>query len=125
MDELIKNWFSVHPVTFTHVLTVAVFGMNIFPDSEIKEIYNNILTKLTRDGKITLEQNKKLKVEYYYNYKNGIVKDLVSILFSVGDNPNLINPDIWILDNTIGRAKNGCFPCRVRKSTKSKKKRSK
>lgn len=111
MEKIIRNWFSDHPITVLNVIVVSIMN-NINNTGNINVGYLRVLRQLLTDGKIDQGIYNNLKSDYNKLNDLKMVNEFITIIYDVANNPNLIIPGVWVPDNTIGRMKNRCFPCR-------------
>ncbi len=115
-DDVVKEWFSQHQITSINIIVVCMaiaekIGTHDRKLPQCKTLYSDIVDQLVVDHKISIQQAMKLVAQYNQITKENLVDDFITIVCDITNNPNLIN-DKWILDNTVGRVKNRCFPCR-------------
>lgn len=115
-DDVVKEWFSQHQITSLNIIVVCMaiaekIGTHDRKLPQCKTLYSDIVDQLVVDHKISIQQAMKLVAQYNQITKENLVDDFITIVCDITNNPNLIN-DKWILDNTVGRVKNRCFPCR-------------
>ena len=115
-DDVVKEWFSQHQITSLNIIVVCMaiaekIGTHDRKLPQCKTLYSDIVDQLVVDHKISIQQAMKLVAQYNQITKENLVDDFITIVCDITNNPNLIN-DKWTLDNTVGRVKNRCFPCR-------------
>ena len=122
MDDIIRNWFSDRDITPLNIITVCII---ITEESRLitskifhcKSLYSEIVNILLTDGKIDNDIKEDLLLKYETLLTEGTIDDFIKIICDITNDPNLIN-DKWISDNTTGRIKNKCFPCRSKANRK-------
>ena len=113
--DIIIAWFSEHPTTLLQIITVSLIlkkrNITVQP---LRNQYVYVIELLVRDNKISSEYGNELISEYDHYDENGLIDDFVLVAYNISEDPNTLNPGVWIRDNTFGRVKNSCFPCRKR-----------
>jgi hypothetical protein len=120
--DTVRDWFSYHPVT---TINIFITGMIITENSDTdgmdsdkklfkaKTLLPEIINILVRDQKISKDERSILMEEFKIMDDTGFIDDFARIITDITKRPNLIN-NLWIGDNKLGRAKNKCFPCKIR-----------
>ncbi len=128
MDDIVRNWFVDHNITLFNIIIVCIIlteklGLDESKLTLCKTLFSDVINKLLVDMKIDCDISNTLLKEYETLLNNGMVDEFIKIICDITNNPNLIN-NKWISDNTTGRIKNQCFPCRSKSNRKSKTKRT-
>ena len=110
--DIIISWFSNHPITLLQLITVSLMlkrrNTTVQP---LRDHYVYVIDLLVRDKKISSEYGNDLIREYDHYNEIGLVDDFVLVAYNISEDPNVLNPGVWIRDNTFGRVNNSCFPC--------------
>ncbi len=121
--DLVICWFADNPINFLQILTVGLLiddnninnttnTTNTNTTNSLRDRYIYVTDLIHRNRRISEQKHNDLIEEFDKYDSVGLVDDYIKVIGTVSKKPNLFNPGVWIPDNTFGRIKNRCFPCR-------------
>jgi len=112
--DIIAQWFSMHPVNILQVVIVSLIlkNKNRNTTQTLRDHVVYVINIMKSHTRISIDLGNDL-LEAYDTYEDiGMIDDFVEAAYNLSEDPNILNPGFWIPDNTFGRVKNRCIPCR-------------